>query len=330
MTGSPSARLTAGALVWSVTGPDVALAAALQELAAGGFVAAADLLRGSSLASDLRSYRLLLMAQTAAVSGAAERWIAEDPNNRDTAALHVRVAVIRALRAHRERHPRAAELKDLAWRVCIAAAERSPWDPVPWVARLQLASIPPPEGWQNSEDVYVEDPYRLIGEVQRRHEFSREGHHRLLAAVGPDTGGSVIAMFDHARATARQAPVGSPLHLLPLLVHLKSFQRKAGSSYRDQVVFADQEWSTAQARHEIAGAYDKWFTSRLRGAEPALLPDLHLLAHALWKASMFAEAGQVFTEIGQWALPLPWSAHGDASIIFLRARNRCLQHGPPD
>ena len=329
MTKSHSAHLIPGTLVWSVAGPDTGLAAALQELAAGGFIAAADLLRAASPALDLRCYRLLLMAQTAAASGAAERWIAEEPNNRDAVALHARVAVIRALRAHRERHPRAVELEHLARRVCIAAAERSPWDPVPWVARLQLASIPPPEGWQYSDDVYVEDPYRLIGEVQHRHEYSREGHHRLLAAVSPDAGGSVIAMFDHARAIARQAPAGSPLHLLPLLVHLKSFQRKAGSNYRDQVVFADQEWSTAQARHEIAGAYDNWFTSRLRGAEPALLPDLHLLAHGLWKASMFAEAGQVFTEIGQWALPLPWSAHGDASIIVLRARNRCLQNGPP-
>lgn len=329
MTRSHSTPLRAGALVWSVTGPDAALAAALQELAAGGYVAAADLLRGGGPASDLRCYRLLLMAQTAAASGAAERWAAEDPASRDAYALHARVAVIRALRANKEKHPRTAELEDLARRSCIAAAERSPWDPAPWVARLQLASITPPDR-RNDPGAFVEDLYRLIGEIRHRHEASREGHHRLLAAVGPDAGGSVIAMFDHARSTARQAPSGSPLHLLPLLAYLKSFQRKAGSSYRDQVVFADQEWSSAQARGEIAAAYDNWFVHRGRGGEPPLLPDLHLLAHGLWKASMFAEATQVFAEIGTWALALPWSVHGDATQVFLRARNRCLQHGPPD
>ncbi len=134
----------------------------------------------------------------------------------------------------------------------------------------------------------------------------------------------MIAMIDAARVAASVAPAGSPLHLLPLLAHLKSFQRNAASSFNDQVLFADREWSTAQARGEIDDAYQNWFAAPARDPDEVLLPDLHLLAHALWKASMFAEAAEVLTEIGPWAYPVPWSAHGDGATFFKRARDRCL------
>jgi len=322
------ARSAASVPVWSATGADAGLASALQELAAGGFIAASDLLAaGDDVATDLRCFRLMLMAPPAAASGAAERWLAERPGERDAWALHARVMVHRAVRAHRDQHPSARVLADVAQRVCIEAAERDWWDPVPWVARLQLACVRRSQERVGSDA--VDDPYWLIEELSHRHRFNREGYHRLLAAVGPDAGGSMIAMIDAARVAVSQAPSGSPLHLLPLLTHLKSFLRAAGSSYHDQVVFADREWSTAQARHEIAAAYDNWFAAPQRDPKEVLLPDLHLLAHALWKASMFEQAGQVLTEIGPWAYPVPWSAHGDAATFFQRARDRCLGQARP-
>lgn len=327
MSRARGGRSLSKELIWSATGADSGLASALQELAAGGFIAASDLLAaGDQVASDLRCYRLMLMAPPAAASGAAERWLAERPGDRDARALHVRVAVHRAVRAHREKHPGARELAEVARRACIEAAERDWRDPAPWVARLQLACVPLLHGRMGA---VVDDPYWLIEQLSHRHRFNREGYHRLLAAVGPDAGGSMIAMIDAARVAVSQAPSGSPLHLLPLLAHLKSFQRAAGSSYHDQVVFADREWSTAQARHEIAGAYDNWFALPQRKPNEVLLPDLHLLAHALWKASMFEQAGEVLTEIGPWAYPVPWSAHGDAAIFLQRARDRCLVQARP-
>ncbi|HEY0420365.1 MAG TPA: hypothetical protein VGC80_12680, partial [Acetobacteraceae bacterium] len=264
-----------------------------------------------------------LMAAPAAASGAAERWLAERPDERDAWALHARVAVYRAVRANRRQHPDSPVLVEMARRACIEAARN--WrDPVPWVTLLQLAGIPQRPGRHSAEA--ADDPYVLMEQLSRRHRFNREGYHRLLAAVGPEAGGSMIAVIDAARVAVSQAPAGSPLHLLPLLAHLKSYQRNAGSSYRDQVLFADREWSTAQARHEIAAAYTNWFAAPQREPD-VLLPDLHLLAHALWKASMFDEAAEVFTEIGPWAYPVPWSAHGDAATYLQRARDRCL--GPP-
>jgi hypothetical protein len=56
-------------LMWSLAGPNTELAAVLEELAAGRFVAASDYMRASWLpgevASDARCYQMLLMAQVA-------------------------------------------------------------------------------------------------------------------------------------------------------------------------------------------------------------------------------------------------------------------------
>ena len=316
-------------LKWSLAGPDTDLAASLEELAAGNFIAAADLLGRAGFApleSDLRCYRLMLMAQTALPSGAAERWVAERPGARDAWALLARVAVLRAVRAYKHGDPQARELTAQAWRVCKEAARKVPADPVPWVARLQLAAAVPVGQDPASGKAQYENPYPLLDEVRRRHPLSREGHFRLLAAVGPEAGGSMAQVIEAMQHVMQYVPEGSVLHLLPVLMHLTSFRTRAASGERDRIVAADREWSTIAAKLAVEGAYAHWFASGHRHPE-VLLPDLHLLAHALWRADAFDAAGEVFRQIGPWAVAVPWNEHGDAERILQRARDRCLR--PP-
>jgi hypothetical protein len=317
------------ALRWSLAGPDTDLAASLEELAAGNFIAASDLLGRASFApleSDLRCYRLMLMAQSALPSGAAERWVAERPGDRDAWALLARVAVLRAVRAYKHGEPRSRELTAVAWRVCEEAARKVPGDPVPWVARLQLAAAVPVDQDPASGRLHYENPYPLLDEVQQRHRLSREGHFRLLAAVGPEAGGSMAQVIEAMQHVMQYVPEGSVLHLLPVLMHLTSFRTRAASGERDRLIAADREWSTITAKLAIEGAYGRWFASGRRDPE-VLLPDLHLLAHALWRADSFDAAGEVFHQIGPWAVAVPWNEHGEAERILQRARDRCLR--PP-
>lgn len=316
-------------LRWSLAGPDIDLAASLEELAAGNFIAAADLLRQPGFApleSDLRCYRLMLMAQSALGSGAAERWVAERPADRDAWALLARVAVLRAVRAYKRGEPQSRQLTATARTVCQEAAGRVPRDPVPWVARLQLAAAVPMGQDPASDRLLHEDPYPLLDMVQQRHRLSREGHYRLLAAVGPEAGGSMAQVIEAMQYVMERVPDGSVLHLLPVLMHLTSFRTKAASGTRDRLVAADREWSTYAAKFAIDGAYGRWFASSRRHPE-VLLPDLHLLAHALWRADSFDAAGEVFRQIGPWAVAVPWNEHGEAERILQRARDRCLR--PP-
>lgn len=316
-------------LKWSLAGPDAALAAAVEELAAGNFIAAADLLRESAfvgLDTDLRCHRLMLMAQSATGTGAAERWITEHPDDYNAWALLARVAVLRAVRAWQQGEPQARQLADRARAVCDEASARTYWDTVPGVARLQLAAAVPVDQEPRTGKLLYEDPIPLLVAVRERHRLSREGHFRFLAAVGPATGGTVGRVIENVQEIMPHVPEGSVLHLLPLLMHLTSFRARAAKGTKDRLVAADREWSTYAAKYPIERAYRRWFASGQRHPD-VLLPDLHLLAHALWRADMFAEAAQVFAEIGPWALPMPWNEHGEPGRIFRRARDRCVN--PP-
>lgn len=340
MTGTRAARSgISDQLMWSPAGPNSELAAVLEELAAGKYVAASDYMTRSwrpGEACDVRCYQMLLMAQAAVQSGAAERWVAERPQNREVWALLARVAVLRAVRAHQHNSGQLDQLVAQAQEACDRAAALLPQDPVPWLARLQLA-VSVPTGTDPESGALLYEPARpLFTGVRWRHPLSREGHYRMLTAVVSGAGGSVAQGFDFVQAVmhgtdlalAEQqvVPDGSVLYLLPVLMHLNSFRSKAAAGYRNRVVAADSEWATYAAKFAVTSAYWRWFESGNR-VQDVLLPDLHLLAHALWKAELFDEAATVFEVIGPWGLPVPWNAHGDPERVFRQARDRCLK--PP-
>jgi hypothetical protein len=297
---------------------------ACQDIAAGRYVTARELLAATGDHWDLRCHRMLVLAQAAADTGAADRWGADRPGDVDAAVLRTRTGVIRAIRAHRRGHPRATDLIEQASDLCQEAADRYWSDPTPWVALLHLAQNVPAS---SPGMLVVDKPHELMRQVQERDRWNREGHQRFIGTFSPALGGSIGAMVDAVLRALGDAPHGSALWVLPLHIHAESFRRQAdGNTDWEKLILADQQWAKPYAQVDILNAHDRWFAHPGRGE--AFLPDLHLLAHALWKIYEFAKAGEVFAEIGDYALLQPWSLHGPAEEVFRRARDRCLKTPP--
>lgn len=308
-------------LVWDPAGRDRRLATTTQELKVGRYTLAGELLADRQVPEDVRDYRYLILAQVAASTGVDTAWLAEEPVRAEAALLRVRANVIRALKAHRANHPKADELIGLTRSQCLAAAERFPEDPLPWIALLHLAPAAP-ELTPGPPELAVNGPWRMMGELWRRDPWNREAHHRLLAAVGPKSGGPVSAVSTVAHWIASQAPAGSALSVLQLVAFIEAFRQQLERNDLNKVLLTYRNWSTAYAEQETERCYTQWFLPN--GGDGALLPDLHHLAHALWAGSQWRAGAEVFEAIGPYALTTPWSLHGNPEQVLVMARERCM------
>jgi hypothetical protein len=308
-------------LVWDPAGGDRRLATATQELRTGRYALAGELLADRSAGEDTRDYRYLILAQIAVSNGVDTAWLAEEPGSPEAALLRVRANVTRALQAHRVAHPKAGDLVEMARAQCLEAAERFPDDPLPWVALLHLAPAAP-EKVQGPQGLSVEGPWRTMSQLWRRDPWNREAHHRLLAAVGPKSGGSASAVSSVALWITSRAPTESALSVLQLVAFIEAFRQQLERSDQNKIVLTYRNWSTAYAQQETERCYTRWFAPT--GGRGALLPDLHLLAHALWAGSQWEPANRVFEAIGPYALTTPWSLHGNPEQVLVAARERCL------
>ena len=308
-------------LVWDPAGQDRRLASTTQELRVGRYTLAGELLADRQVPEDVRDYRYLVLAQIAASNGADTAWLAEQPDSPEGALLRLRANVIRALKAHRANHPRADELIGLAETLCLETAERFPQDPLPWIALLHLApaapdNVPGPPG------LPIDGPWRTMDQLWRRDPWNREAHHRLLAAVGPKSGGSVSSVSGVAHWIASQAPAGSALLVLRLVAFIEAFRQQLERNNINKILLKYRNWSTAYAEQEIERCYTQWFAPT--GGNGALLPDLHYLAHALWAGLQWQPATHVFDAIGPYALTTPWSLHGNPEQALVMARQQCM------
>jgi len=308
-------------LVWDPAGRDRRLATTTQELRTGRYALAGELLADRRVDEDVRDYRYLILAQIAAANGVDSAWLAEQPGSPEAALLRVRTSVIRALQAHRAQHPKADGLIELARTQCLAAAERFPDDPLPWVALLHLAPAAP-ENIPGPPELAIDGPWQTMNQLWRRDMWNREAHHRLLAAVGPKSGGTVSSVSGVAHWIASQAPPGSALSVLQLVAFTEAFRQQMERSAQSKIVLTYRNWSTAYAEQETERCYEQWFVPF--GGKAAVLPDLHYLAHALWAGSRWKPAAEVFNAIGPYALTTPWSLHGNPEQVLVTARDRCM------
>lgn len=126
--------------VYHPAGHDHALRGAVQDLRTGRWVAMARLLDETS-GWDGWTRRTQVLAAVAAGTDVVHTWRTEQPGSIAATVMHSRVAVERAVRAHRAYHARTRELWQEAWTACREAAELAPADPVPWVGLLALAAL---------------------------------------------------------------------------------------------------------------------------------------------------------------------------------------------
>lgn len=308
-------------------GHDSALRSALQDLRTGRWMSMRGLLTDTT-AWWQWTQRTQVLAAAAAGTDVVRAWLAEEPHSVPAAVMHARVAVERALRAHRDRHRRTHELWVEAWDASDTATRAAPQDPVPWVCLLALAQIDREQRWDEHraappEPMLPVGPWGLLAEADKRDPHNREAHHRMLQFLyARGSSGRLAEAVGYAHWAADSAPRGSALHVLPLYVRVERYRRVGG---RDAAL--DLHWVAEDAGREARQAFHAWFEHTHR-AERSLL-DLNHLAHALWGALQFADAARVFDALGPYYTPVPWAYRtpqpGDpaqSAEVFLQARTR--------
>ncbi|KOG33114.1 MULTISPECIES: hypothetical protein [Streptomyces] len=314
--------------VYHPAGHDHALRNAVQDLRTGRWVAMARLL-DETAGWDGWTRRTQVLAAVAAGTDVVHTWRAEQPESPAAAVMHSRVAVERAVRAHRAGHARTRELWQEAWTACREAAERSPADPVPWVCLIALAALDDRQHMAEHRltppaPMLPPGPWGLLAEAEKRDPYNREAHHRMLQFVYTRRPGPLSEAVNYSYWAASSAPVGSALHALPLYVRVERYRRERGHERA-----LDLHWVAEDAVRDARRALDDWFL--FCATDEASLLDLNHLAHALFGALRFPDAARVFEALGPYYTTLPWAyrtARPDdrdlAEEVFLRARARCL------
>ncbi|MFG3188122.1 hypothetical protein [Streptomyces omiyaensis] len=323
--------------VFHPAGLDHALRHALQDLRAGRWGAMARLLDETAEAAATAgagrwegwTRRTQILATVAAGTDVVLAWRGEQPGSGPAAVMHGRVAVERAVRAHRAGHAHARALLQEAWTACREAAARAPADPVPWIGLLALAGcdarapraehrVRPPAPMLPS------GPWGLFAEIEKRDPHNREAYHRMLQFLHARGDGSVAEAVNYAQWAASTAPRGSALHALPLYVRVERYRRARGHEHA-----LDLHWVAEDAVREARRAMDSWFL--YCDVPEASQLDLNHLAHALFGALRFADAARVFEALGPYYTTAPWAHRTPrpadralAEEVFLRARARCL------
>ncbi|MFC9639996.1 hypothetical protein ACFTZF_15735 [Streptomyces mirabilis] len=317
-------------LVYHPAGHDDELRVALVELQAGRWRTARELLGETGTHWPLRTSRTQLLAVAAARSDVIGAWLAEEPSSYDAQLMAVRVAVERALRAHRQQHPQTLEFETKARRAALLAARRAPYDPVPWVCLVALAQIDTLQLRQDhrmrsTEPMLPSGPWRLLHEVNQRDPYNREAYHRVLQfllALDGLRAASLAAVVDFGWSVAGQHPVGSPLLLLPAYAQVEQRRARVDPLWRRQ-------WAEEPSLSYTLNAFHDWF----RKAPPGLrsVTDLNHLSYALWAGHQYLEAAEVFEAMGPYAAREPWaSVHDGAALadpgeaLLLRARAESL------
>ncbi|MFE6041308.1 hypothetical protein [Streptomyces sp. NPDC056452] len=315
--------------VYHPAGHDHELRGALQDLRTGRWLSMRNLLE-STPDWALWTQRTQVLATVAAGSDAVDAWLTEEPRSVAATVMHARVVVERAVRAHREKHPRAQELWQEAWEGCRSAAHASPADPVPWVCLLALSQLDERQRLDEHRmlppgPMLFPGPWGLLAEADKRDPFNREAYHRMLQFVyARQAGGTLSEAVNFVQWAASSAPDGSPLHVLPLYVRVERYRREHGNEKA-----LDLHWVTEDGERDARRALQIWF-ARTDPAVQSLL-DLNHLAHALWGSLQFADAAPVFRALGPYYTSIPWAYRtrtpdgpAGAQDVFLRARGRCL------
>lgn len=297
--------------VFHPAGMDNELRVTLEEVAAGRWMAMRALLARTDTAHGwgLWTHRSQVLAAAAAGSDVVETWQAEEPEPR-AAVMRARVAVERALRAHRSRHPTTEALWRAAIAACGTATREASGSPVPWICFLALAAL---DEHQQAGEHHARAADPLLprgpwGLLRRAHEldpYNREAYHRMLNYwLGRPEAAAVSHADGYARwvlGGTRRAPAAAHLLMLPVYVRVERWLRLPREAL-------DMHWLNSYAIQEALTAFHEWFGGPRPGPGSAerSVQDLSHLAHALWAGQQYREAGEVFLAMGRHATPRPW------------------------
>lgn len=325
-------------------GPDYELRGVLEDLTAGRWRSAADLLATTGPDPDLMTARTQIMATVAARSDVVEQWAREAPGSTSSLML-ARVWTQRTLHAART----GTDFRDAEARArehCTTAAWTTPASPVPWVCLVALAEVDPhqtrPEhrvgsrAWDDSElERYLDScgqgafrqapdpmlppgPWVLWQQVEARHAGNRELYHRLAAVLraaraAVPTGRHPEPVFEAGEARDR---AGLPLHDFARWTATYVAPASAArllpiyEQVRDVYAVGDTNLSLRRQvwrglRGNVLANALAWFDLTCGGYQHPR--DLNHLAYALSFSGMHGGACRVFEEISEHMTSAPWT-----------------------
>lgn len=311
----------AGRWHWDLTGADRELQMACEDLQAGRWHGADQVLLASVGDPGLRASRSQALGAQAAGLDVAENWVREHPASAEARLVFARAAAARALRAHRDRDSGAELLADAAVEACEAALEPdgAAQDPTPFIVMLSVAHVARLTRYQTPHPRMLDlpGPWGLFEEVCRRDPVAREAHHRMLIYFSAHGAGSHAQMWDFALWANSEAPKDSPVRLLPLFARAHHYRatRKERFAYR--------QWIEPEAKEQVADAYEFWFYP-LPETTQVPVADLSMLAYALNQS--FGKCEQtacVLKAMMPYACPFPWNIDGPAAAQLDGVVDRC-------
>ncbi|MGP4046844.1 hypothetical protein [Streptomyces sp. 2A115] len=345
--GERTAAPNAMNLIVTPVGADSDLRSVLEDLKMGRYSAARDLLIRTGGNWSLYASRSQRLTDSAAGRGVLKMWRDEEPHSAHAATLWAWSLTRGAIDLHREGANtevvgRAAAMAQQEWK---KVDELWPHSPEPWSGRLQLSQLPydaryfdphwrnRQEPWNKLADpvMHHEGPWPLLGEVNRRHPGSRDGHHRMREYFLHRHGASVSSQYTHWLVAGGQ--LNPELLVLPLYSQMDLYRERHSDGRNSALQF----WQTEQVRHFATRAYEGWFAHIPRTEYAWVSPwDLNHLAHALVGCGETERAAWVFRALGPYATPQPWKdvleslgRSRDWTDEFLRIRTTVLGRGAP-
>ena len=254
-----------------------------------------------------------------------DRWAARCPTDPDAQLVRARSLMERAWEVRGggwasgvrpEQWAEFRRLLQLAGEANDRAMQLAPQDPTPWVNRLHLMI----DRSASRED--VEETWR---ELTRRDPWHRDGHQLMLTYLCRKWSGSHEQMFSFARSVAAAAPVGSPLHVLPVRAAAEwaLWEQERESPRRTAAEIGELWRQDPVMQSDLDNALARWFRQPAnRHAD--WLHDVNFLAYGLARSGRDADAAPVFASIGKYVTSIPWSWYGHerGDVFFIRARRR--------
>ncbi|MGX4733160.1 hypothetical protein [Kitasatospora griseola] len=301
-----------GQLLQHPAGHDSDLREAVEEFRHGRVWSVRGLLHQSWGDWGLWTSRTQVLGAVAVHLNVLDIWEREEPDAFGLTTLRSRVAVEAALLAAQQPAAKQelGQYVESAREWCWQAASALAADPVPWLGLLALAQLDtelarPEHRVPAGDKLLPPGPWGLFDQVRRTDPWNREAFHRMLrfwlvrGAIGPAS--SFLSGY------LRDAPAGSPLHALPLYLHVERYRRaEAGSEAAAYMQWTNDE----QVRLTVQRVLAHWRAARGAGARWPVADESHL-AHALSATRRHQDAAEVFTAMHPFVSGEPWASLSD-------------------
>lgn len=187
----------------------------------------------------------------------------------------------------------------------LYAIELSFDDPVVWTPLLLTGA---------ALAVPIEELCIRYDESVRRHQGLYIAHRLILEGLGDEQQGSQTQMFAFARAIARAAPEGSPLHALVPMAHLIAHRSVGEEDPRHRYFSAD-------VRREVEFFAAMSVDNAAFEDVPTTVEALNIFAAAFARGGDSERAKQLADRIGDRRTPDPWRRFPDGDRLFAEARS---------